>query len=182
MQHSHPGSPQCLLSFAAAGGLPFHDIEHADWQVAQGKDKENHHQHTGGLTPSSDLFDLGANCARPDPHRLRQPCSLSRALDRPPLPLQHRCVSRYLVVKYVDILDGWNRTEENHFSFDTWLCIDINLKNTYLLEPQLVTYLNICQDHETKRCKVCDDEETDVINLRIDLSYWKKREITKLRK
>lgn len=144
----HPFFVFWALQQRAAESLPFHDIEHADWQIAQGKDKENHHQHTGGLPPSSDLFDLSANCVRLDPHGLRLPCSLSRALDGPPLPLQHRCASRYLVVKYVQILDGWDRTEED-FSFDTWLCIHINLKNTYLLEPQLVTYLNICQDHET---------------------------------
>lgn len=84
---------------AAGRLLPFHDIEHANWQVAQGKNKENHHQHAGRLASSSDLFDLSANCARSNPHGLPEPCVRSRALDGPPLPLQHRSASRNLLIE-----------------------------------------------------------------------------------
>lgn len=47
--------------------LPFHDVEYADGQVAEGKDKEDHHQHAGCLPAGPDLFDLSRHCAGPDP-------------------------------------------------------------------------------------------------------------------
>lgn len=47
------------------------------------------------------------------------------------------------------------------------------VQSTDLLTPQLVTYLDVRQDHETQRCKVSDDEETGVIDLWVDLSCGK---------
>lgn len=38
-----------------------------------------------------------------------------------------------------------------------------------LLEPQLVTYLDVREHHETQRCAVRGNEETDVVYLRVDL-------------
>lgn len=90
-----------ILEAAELGRLPFHDIEDADWQVAQGKNKEDHHQHASCLTPGSDLFDLSTNSAGSDPHGLSLPRSGSWALHGPPLPLQHWCASRNLLIKYV---------------------------------------------------------------------------------
>lgn len=81
--------------------VPFHDIEHADWQVAKGENKEDHHQHACGLAPGSDLFDLSTNSTGPDPHGLAQRWAGSRALHGPPVPLQHWCASRNLLMKYV---------------------------------------------------------------------------------
>lgn len=49
-----------------------------------------------------------------------------------------------------------------------------SIKVTDLLKPQLVTYLNISQDHEAQRCKVGDNEEAGVIHLWVDFSCGKK--------
>lgn len=48
------------------------------------------------------------------------------------------------------------------------------MKITDLLKPQLVTYLNISQDHEAQWCKVGDNEEAGVIHLWVDFSCGKK--------
>lgn len=96
--------PGCIRALER---LPFHDIEHADWQVAQGEDKENHHQHPGRLTPSSDLFDLSAGGARPGPRWLSQTRSLRGALHRSPLPLQHRRAAGYLVYQKCTCMNKW---------------------------------------------------------------------------
>lgn len=149
--------------------LPFHDIEHTDWQVAQGENKEHHHQHASCLPPGSDLFDLSTNRAGSNPHRLSRSWSWSWAFDRLPLPLQHWCASRNLLNEYIKVDTLAHQTLEAHCE------INIYSKwwNTHLLTPQLVTNLNVCQDHETQWCEVCDNEETGVVHLWVDLSCWR---------
>lgn len=55
--------------------LPFHDIQHADWQVAQCENKKHHHQHASRLASGSDLFDLSTDRARPDSDGFSPICS-----------------------------------------------------------------------------------------------------------
>lgn len=76
--------------------LPFHDIQHADWQVAQCENKKHHHQHASRLASGSDLFDLSTDRARPDSDGFSPAWSWSWALYGPPLPLQHWGASRNL--------------------------------------------------------------------------------------
>lgn len=149
--------------------LPFHDIEHTDWQVAQGENKEHHHQHASCLPPGSDLFDLSTNRAGSNPHRLPRSWSWSWAFDRLPLPLQHWCASRNLLNEYIKVDTRAHQTLEAHWE----IYIYSKWRNTHLLTPQLVTNLNVCQDHETQWCEVCDNEETGVVHLWVDLSCWR---------
>lgn len=46
----------------------------------------------------------------------------------------------------------------------------------YLLTPQLVANLDVCQNHEAERSKICDDEKTGVVNLWVDFVYDKEND------
>lgn len=134
--------------------LPLHDIQHADWHVAQGENKEHHHQHASCLASGSDLFDLSTNCAGSHPHRLSWPRGRSGALNGLPFPLQHWCASRDLLITQarISLCNSSTDISDHMWRIITasWhlLSISVKRRTTHLLAPQLVTYLYIRQDHQ----------------------------------
>ena len=81
--------------------LPLHHVEHTDWQVAEGKDKQHHNQHASRFPPGSDLLDLSAHGDASHPHRLAWRRGLAAALERVPLPLHHRRAAWNLVLGFI---------------------------------------------------------------------------------
>lgn len=125
--------------------LPLQDVEHTDWQVAQSKDKEHHNQHAGCLASSTYLFDLGTNCAGPHSRRLSGALSSCWALKGLPFPLYDRPTPRNLMSRHVDK----QIHDKNYVQAQQWeSSFKCQSTHTHLLTPQLVTDLDICQDHQ----------------------------------